>query len=409
MIDRFLSAAVIASLSDSPTVFLQGARQSGKSTLVQALGELGHQARYVTLDDAAVRGAATADPQAFVAGLDTPVIIDEVQRAPELPLAIKRSVDKDRTAGRFLLTGSANAMVVPTLSESLAGRMELHTLWPFSQGELAQRRGDFIDAVFKAKYKPAETTPAAWPELVGLVIRGGYPEAVERKRADRRDAWFSSYITAILQRDVRDLANIEGLTEMPRLLRLLASRVGSLVNFADLSRSLAMPQSTLKRYLSLLQATFLVQELPAWSANIGKRLVKSPKVFLNDTGLVSSLLGLDASRLARDMSLAGHLLENFVVMELLKQIGWSKRRPAIMHFRTSAGQEVDVVLEDRSGEIVGIEIKAAETIKNADFNGLRTLATLAGDRFARGVLLYCGEETISFDTNLVAVNVMKAL
>jgi predicted AAA+ superfamily ATPase len=409
MINRHLSTALMASLGDSPAVFVQGARQTGKSTLVRALDRLGHDARYLTLDDAAVRGAANADPQAFINAIDTPVIIDEVQRVPGLALAIKKAVDQDRSPGRFLLTGSANALALPKLSESLAGRMELHTLWPFSQGELSGQRGDFIDAVFKPTYKPVMEKPVAWPDLVGRMLRGGYPEAVERQRADRRDAWFGSYITAILQRDVRDLANIEGLTEMPRLLRLLASRVGSLINFADLSRSLSMPQSTLKRYMSLLAATFLVQEVPAWSVNIGKRLIKSPKLFLNDTGLIAHLLGLDADRFERDPLLVGHLFENFVVMELLKQIGWSNCRPALMHFRTTAGQEVDIILEDRAGNIVGIEVKAAETITGSDFKGLKTLAEAAGDRFTRGLVLYRGDQTVAFDRQLLALNVMAAL
>lgn len=221
----------------------------------------------------------------------------------------------------------------------------------------------------------------------------------------RRRAWFGSYVTAILQRDVRDLSNIEGLTELPRLLSLLAARTASLVNYSELSRSASIPQSTLKRYISLLQATFLVQTLPAWSGNLNKRLVRSPKLLLCDTGLVSSLQGLSAERFAADPVLVGPLLENFVAMELMKQSAWSQTQPRLFHFRTQTGQEVDIVLEDAAGHIVGVEVKGAATVGARDFRGLRTLAEACGDRFRRGVVLYTGKVAIPFGKDLYALPV----
>jgi hypothetical protein len=403
LLHRHLAGPILASLKDSPVVFIQGARQTGKSTLARSLAAQGHAARYLTLDDAATLSAAQTDPAGFIAGLDGPVIIDEVQRAPALALAIKSAVDSHRTPGRFLLTGSADVRVLPKLAESLAGRIEIHTLWPLSQGEMTGQVERFIDAVFQSKFKPKGAEPQGWPKLVDRLVQGGYPEMLNRASSDRRSAWFGSYLTSILQRDVRDLSNIRDLADLPRLLALVASRAASLLDYADLARGIGIPQTTLKRYMALLGATFLVQTLPAWFTNIGKRLVKSPKVLLNDTGLLAHLLGADAARLKSDPTLGGSALENFVALELIKQRGWSKLQPAIHHFRTHNGDEVDLVLEDRAGRIVGIEIKASASINANHFKGLRALAQAAGKRFVRGIVLHSGNTAIPFAANLLAL------
>jgi predicted AAA+ superfamily ATPase len=404
ILHRHLHNAIVGSLQDSPVVFIQGARQTGKSTLAGAIGQT-QGSTYFTLDDAVALAAAEADPTGFLAGLSGPVILDEVQRVPRLALAIKAAVDRDRRPGRFLLTGSAHAMVLPTLSESLAGRMEIHTLWPLSEGEILGRPETFVDSVFHAHYHSRKTTKLSWPEIVRLLVRGGYPEMLTRTSDDRRAAWFGSYVTSILQRDVRDLANIRDLTDLPRLLALVASRAASLLDYADLSRGLGIPQTTLKRHMGLLEATFLVQTLPAWFINIGKRLVKSPKVLVNDTGMLCHLIGTGEKRLQDDRTLAGSVLENFVALELMKQAGWSKIRPALHHFRTHNGEEVDIVLEDRAGRIVGIEVKAAASVDAGQFRGLNALAAAAGERFVRGLVLYAGESAVPFGSNLLAVPV----
>jgi hypothetical protein len=232
---------------------------------------------------------------------------------------------------------------------------------------------------------------------------GGYPEAQSRKKAARRGAWFESYITTILQRDVRDISNIENLAEVPKLLALLASRVCSLVNYADIARSLTMPQSTLKRHMALLEATFLVRLLPAWSSNLGKRLIKSPKLVLTDTGLLSHVLGLDRVRAGQDRTLFGHVLENFVAMELVKQLTWSKTRFQLFHFRTTVGQEVDLLLEDPSGGLIGIEVKAGTNVEGKDFAGLHLLAELTGRRFRCGFVLHTGDCVVPFGKNMHAI------
>ena len=402
MYARNIEPELQSALADTPVVLLNGARQTGKSTLAQGYAKAS-SVPYVTLDDATQRAAATSDAQGFLAGLGDRVVIDEVQKVPELFPAIKMSVDQDRRPGRFLLTGSANVLLLPQISESLAGRMELITLWPLSQGDLHARQERFLDGVF-AEILPSLQDSETF-DVKGAVLAGAYPEVIQRAKGKRRDAWFAAYITALLQRDVRDLANIDGLTDMPRLLSLLAARVGGLLNMSELSRSSGIPNSTLKRYLSLLQATFLFQPLPAWSSNLGKRLIKSPKIHLIDSGLAAHLAGITHQSLDRDPMFFGHLLETFVVSELRKQIGWSDSRVNLYHYRTTTGREVDVVLENAAGRLVGLEVKASFTVGRKDFSGFDALSEDVGDRFVRGVVLYSGEQTVSFGEHYMALPV----
>ena len=269
MYQRNIEHSLRLALADTPVVLLIGARQTGKSTLALRLAK-DLSAQYLTLDDATVLAAATADPQGFVSSSQGMLVIDEVQKAPDLFPAIKMDVDAHRRPGRFFLTGSANVLMLPKLAESLAGRMEIVTLWPLSQGEILDRRERFIASVFSERLPQLERHGEEPRDLLQHLTVGGYPEVVGRASERRRQAWFASYVTTILQRDVRDLANIDGLREMPRLLALLAARTGGLLSISELSRASGVPHTTLKRYLSLLEATFLVTTLPAWSANVGK-------------------------------------------------------------------------------------------------------------------------------------------
>ncbi len=402
VIARNVTFRIATALADRPVVLLHGARQTGKSTLAQQIAAQRPGSRYVTLDDLTARAAAQNDPSGFLAGMDGTVVLDEVQRVPELFLAIKAEVDRRRQPGRFLLTGSANILSLPSIAQALAGRMEIVTLWPFSQGELEARMEGFLDAVFGSE-PPRGSAARSKESLEQRVVRGGFPEVVTALAPNRRAAWFEAYVTTVLHREVPELARIEGLTALPRLLQLVAARPMALLNYADLSRSCGIPQTTLKRYLALFEALFLVRTLPPWHGNIGKRLSKTPKLFLTDTGLASFLLGLDAARLQRDRTLVGPLLENFVAMELTKQLSWHPAPPSMYFFRVHEGPEVDFVLEQRSGTLVGIEVKASTTVGPGDFRGLQVLAQAVGRRFHRGIVLYTGSEVVPFASNLFAI------
>jgi hypothetical protein len=405
MIHRHIIAQVREALTDTAALLVNGARQTGKSTLVQS-EELGEQNRqYLTFDDPGILAAAKNDPNGFVSGLNPRVTLDEIQHVPELFPVIKAAIDRKRQPGRFLLTGSANVLLLPKLSESLAGRMEVVTLWPFSQGEIRGTEETFIDTMFSrhSVVWSGKTTPVRREELLETVLAGGYPPAISRHSASRRNAWFQSYVMTMLQRDIRDLANITDLTAVPRLLSVVAARAGGLLNFADLSRTVGLPQTTLKRYFALLESTFLVQLLRPWATNLGQRVIQTPKVYLNDTGLLSYLLGITVDRLQTEGTLAGAALENFVFMELRKQSTWSSIQPEIFYWRTASGQEVDLVLEDRSGRLASIEVKASATLSSNDVRGLQALASAAGKKWLRGVVLYTGTEIIPFATNLHGV------
>ncbi|HZL69835.1 MAG TPA: ATP-binding protein [Candidatus Limnocylindrales bacterium] len=407
IIRRNITDHLLQALADTPVVLVNGARQTGKSTLVQSteLAEPGRQ--YLTFDDPSILAAAKRDPSGFVSGLNTPVILDEVQHVPEVFPVIKLALDRRREPGRFLLTGSANVLLLPKLSESLAGRMEVLTLWPFSQGEINGVQEGFIDTLFSKQpdWQAGKSSAPRRAELFAKILAGGYPPLATRRQAARRKAWFQSYLMTILQRDIRDLANISDLTAVPQLLSVIASRAGALLNFADLSRSLSLPQTTLKRYFALLETTFLVQLLRSWSVNTGQRAILTPKVYLNDTGLLAHLVGLTLERLELDPGMAGGVLENFVLMELRKQSAWSETQPEFFYWRTASGQEVDIVLEDSAGRIVGIEVKASATLHGGDLRGLETLAKATHKRWLRGVVLYTGSEIVPFTSTLHGVPV----
>jgi predicted AAA+ superfamily ATPase len=398
MIRRYIHDFVRRALADTPVVLLTGARQTGKTTMVQALAaESG--ATYFTLDDSATLALAAGDPSGFIRNLSRPVAIDEIQKVPALLPAIKLSVDQDRRPGRFLLTGSANVMTVPRVSESLAGRMEILPLYPFSAGELAGSPEGFLRRLFAGSIDFSELEVDR-DDIAGRIARGGYPEAIQRETDDRRAAWFASYISTILQRDVRDLARVDALHALPNLLKILAARASGLLNLADVGRDVGLSHTTLTRYLVLLETVYLVHRLPAWSRNLGQRLVKAPKVHPVDTGLACHLLGADARRLSEDRPLLGRLLESFVVGELRKQASWTDPRTELFHFRTSTGSEVDVLLEKPDGTVVAIEVKASVTVAASDFLALAALRDQLGRQFRAGVVLYLGDQVIPFGDRL---------
>ncbi|TSA04897.1 MAG: ATP-binding protein [Nitrospiraceae bacterium] len=398
MITRNIGQSIQLAMADTPVVLLNGARQTGKTTLARAIAEQ-TGAAYFTLDDSATLALAAGDPTGFIRNLSGPVVLDEIQRAPDLFSAIKVSVDRNRRPGRFLLTGSANVMTLPRLSESLAGRMEVIPLFPFSTGELVGTREGFVTRLFDGTIAKAKLTSTRH-DLADKLTRGGYPEAIQRKSEDRRSAWFASYISTILQRDVRDLARVDALHTLPNLLKLLAARASGLMNLADIGRDAGLPHTTLTRYLALLETVFLVHRLPAWSPNLGKRLVKAPKLHLVDTGLACHLIGADARRVSDDRSLLGRMMETFVVGELRKQLSWTAPHTSLYHFRTATGSEVDVVLEQADGSVAGVEIKAGATVAASDFAALQALRDQLGKRFHAGIVLYLGDHVVPFGDKL---------
>lgn len=311
-IKRNITYNLKESLTDTSVALVIGARQTGKSTLVQSLETENYQPNYLTFDDLTILSAAKANPKAFIESVEKPVIFDEVQRVPEIFLPIKEVIDKKREAGSFLLTGSANVLLLPKIADSLAGRMEVLPLYPLSQGEIEGRKEDFIEWICADEFKLSKSIETENREkLFERILMGGYPEVLERKTEKRRRAWFNSYITTILQRDVRDIANIEGLSDFPRLLSVLAARAAGLINYADISRAGGLPQTTLKRYLTILKSLFLVEEIPSYSGNLTRRLVKSPKLVFTDTGLLAYLQNLNWEKIKFEPTLAGLILENF--------------------------------------------------------------------------------------------------
>ncbi|MFT4045593.1 MAG: ATP-binding protein [Solimonas sp.] len=396
---RWLEIRLHDALADTPVVLLNGARQSGKSTLAQAAAEAAG-GTYLTLDDPTLLAAAASDPVSFVERSERLLVIDEIQKAPALFPAIKRSVDRKRTPGRFLLTGSADVFMLPQLSESLAGRMEVLTLQPLAQGEIEATPPALIPALFANR--PPTTLPATAGHLEKRLAAGGFPEALQRNRQERRRAWFDAYVTTITQRDIRELSNISDLTALPRLLNLLAVRSGSLLNVAELARASGVAQATLHRYLALLETTFLFQPLPAWHANLGKRLIKAPKAYLLDSGLAYALSGTDASSLTNAPHYGG-LLETFVLGELRRHCAALPSPPRLFHYRSAGGVEVDFVIEDAAGHCIGIEVKATKSLGEKHFSGLRDMHSTLGKQFASGVVLYGGEQAVQFGERLWAV------
>lgn len=406
---RHIKPRLDAAMDDTPVVVIVGPRQSGKSTLA-ALVARERGARQVTLDDAGPRAAANADPTGFVEALETPVVIDEFQKAANLLPAIKSRVDRARSggqrpAGMFLLTGSANVWATLRVSESLAGRAERVALWPLSQGEILGRRETFIDALLAGRVPAVAGAPSGRGSVSTALATGGYPELLARPEERRRARWLESYVQMILERDVRDLAaKAQQLGELPRLLAAAAARVTGLLDLSGLARDTNLKRDTTGRYLTLLELLFLLRRAPAWSSNIGQRLIKAPKLWIPDSGMACQLVGYGERRFEDDeSSLAGALFENFVASELTKQSTWCDADVRLHHLRTAGGREVDVVIEARDGTVAGVESKLTASVRGRDFSGLSHLRDKLGDRFRAGVVVHTGPDTLPFGDRLWAV------
>ncbi len=384
-------------------VCILGARQAGKSTLVRSVAEDEHPARYVTLDDRVALELAREDPNAFVAG-DERLAIDEVQRAPDLLLAIKQVVDLDPTPGRFLITGSADIMTHPRIADALPGRVDYMTLWPFSQSELARRVPSFLEKAFAGKDPAVEDPPIGREGYAELLIQGGFPEVVGATAARRR-RFFGSYADSILGREIDELGSVRDSGTSSRILRLAAARSAALTNLSAIGRELGIDHKTVGNHLHALEQLFLVIRLPAWHANLGHRLVRSAKLHIADTGMLCSLIGVDAKRLVEDGTLAGSVFETFAVTELVKQADAGELAPELSfhHYRDQPGNEVDLLIERANGELLGIEVKATATPRPRDATGLKLLRDKLGGRFRHGFVLHLGPSLIPMGDRISAV------
>lgn len=400
---RFIQSRMNEALADSPVVLVHGPRQCGKTTLARLVGDAAGY-HYITFDDDVLRSAAKSDPVGFVGDLGSKVILDEVQRVPELFTSLKAAVDRDRVPGRFILTGSANVLLLPKLADSLAGRMEILRLYPLAQSELRGTPSGFITTLFGAGFRSKSHSRLS-SELSERIVAGGYPTALERSTHRRRAAWYRDYIETLVQRDVRHLARISSLDTLPRLLTLAAGQTARLLNVADLASPFQVSRPTIREYLTLLIHLFLLEELPPWHSNRLSRIIKTPKLHFGDTGVACALLGIDATTLATDRQLLGQLLETFVFSELRRQASWHEEPISFHHFRDKDGVEVDLVLEGIGQRLAGVEIKASATVTASDFRGLKKLKEAVGDRFAAGIVLYDGESTVTFGDRLFAVPV----
>lgn len=398
---RYVRPRLLEALADTPVVLLHGPRQSGKTTLVLEAGRAaGYE--YFSFDDKNLATVAREDPVGFIAELPARAVLDEVQRIPELFSSLKLAIDRDRRPGRFILTGSANVLFVPKLSDSLAGRMEILRLYPLAQCEMAGTRPAFLDALFGRRFRIARYGRLG-SELAERIVAGGYPAAIARKSSRRRREWYRGYVEALVQRDIRDLARLSAFDAVPKLLELAAGQTARLLNVSELAGPFQLSRPTIRDYVVLLERVFALEFLSPWHSNRLSRLVKTPKLHLGDTGLATALLGVDASALAKDRPLLGQLLETFVYGELKRQASWHEAPLGFHHFRDKDGYEVDIVIQHGGGEIAGVEVKAAGTVGERDFRGLRKLQDAAGRRFAGGVVLYDGDNALPFGKGMFAV------
>ncbi|MGH3801373.1 MAG: ATP-binding protein [Pseudonocardiaceae bacterium] len=404
-VGRHLRDPIDEALADTRVIGIVGPRQAGKSTLARSLVAARPNATYVSLDDRRVRLAAEADPHGFVAGRPGLLVVDEIQRVPDLLLAIKSVVDLDLRPGRFVITGSSQLSANRGVSETLAGRIERFELWPFTQGELSGRREGFLDLLLDDALGMRSASPLTKRDYLELAATGGYPEAVLRART-RRVGWFESYVETVVECEAPGITTSPRTGELPRLLRLVAARQAAVLNVADLARDARLPERSVYRYLDVLEAVFLVRRIPAWSPNLAQREVRAPKIILTDPGVAVALRGIDADALARPeiaQGADGAVLEGFVVAELIRQLGWTRTRARILHYRDRQLAEVDVIIEAPDGRVAGIEVKSGTDVGHRDVRHLAKLRDRLGDRFVAGVVLNTGPTALSLGERLQAL------
>lgn len=392
-IPRHAAARVVEALADTRIVAVEGPRQAGKSTLCTKLAsERGM--RIVTLDDTNTRRGAIDDPQGFTAALGDRAFIDELQRVPELVLTLKMAVDEEPTAGRFLVSGSANLLLAPRIGDSLAGRVERVPLRPFTQAEIARKAVPrWLDEIWEGAGAPyVQSREIGRAAHAQRIAAGGIPAAIDRSER-RREAWFDDYLAALFARDVPDLVDVRRPDLLPALLVHLAAGSGSLSSMRPIAKALAADEKTIGAYVRLLELLHLLVSVPAWTPGFPARAVRAPRLFIEDAGLMTHLLNADATRIAEDDVLSGRAYESFVAMELARLLPHTETMPRMRHWRGAHGEEVDIVLEDRTGRVIAVEIKAGATVRRGDLRGLGRFRALAGERFVAGLVLCTTRQT----------------
>jgi hypothetical protein len=395
---RIVEHRIKEAMLDTPAVLIVGPRRAGKTTLVREMATRDRE--YITLDDQTTLDAALFDPVGFVRRLDC-AIIDEVQRAPALLLAIKRRIDEGNRPGRFLLTGSANVLTLPRVADSLAGRIETLQLLPLAQVEINGTPSTFLAGIFEGRVTCGKRVLGE--DLVKLVLAGGFPEVIARTIERRRQDWCRSYLKSILARDLREIADIEKLSDLPKFVGLLGQHSGQLINYSEIGSGIGVNFKTSQRYVGLLEQLFLIATLRPWYTNTIKRIIRTPKLHFLDSAILATSRGLTFERIARGRTNFGPVLESFVFAEILKLSSGSDIRTTPYHFRDHQMNEVDILLERDDGMIVGIEVKAGATVTPGDFSGLKKLAEISSDKFAFGVVLYDAEDIVWFGDRLAAV------
>jgi hypothetical protein len=393
-IPRHAETLVREALADTRIVAVEGPRQAGKSTLCTKVASE-RKMRAVTLDDPNTRRGAIDDPSGFIATLGEQAFIDELQRAPELVLALKSTVDHDTRPGRYLVSGSASLLLSPRIGDSLAGRVERVPLRPFTQAELARKAiPRWLDDLWQGEEIPyIESSYEGKAAYAQRIATGGFPAAMARSDR-RRGAWFEDYIAALIARDVPDIVDIRRPDLLPALLAHLAAGSGSPVSMSPVARALAADEKTVRAYVRLLELLHLLVSVPAWSPGLAARAVRAPRVFVEDSGLLAHLLDADATRIAGDDVLSGRAYESFVAMELARMLPFTETAPKLRHWRGPHGEEVDIVLENRAGDVIGVEIKSGATVRRSDLRGLAKFRELAGDHFVAGLVLCTARQTV---------------
>jgi len=397
---RYIKSLLLESLKDSPVVLIHGPRQCGKTTLACTVGSP-KKYEYITFDDDVITKAAKEDPIGFVKNLPKRVILDEVQKVPHIFSTLKKEIDSHRVPGRFVLTGSANILRMPKLSDSLAGRMHILRLHPLSQEELENYKSNFLDILFKRSFKTKKIKSSS-NKLIHQIVKGGYPEVFKLPSERRRLNWYKNYIETLIQRDILDISKIRSFDILPRLLALCASQTSQLVNFSNLASAFQVSRPTIFDYITLFEQMFFLEKLPPWYNSRFKRLVKTPKLHLCDTGLACTLLGVNTVSLKKNRSLLGQILETFVFQELKRQASYHKKNHSFFYYRNKKGIEVDIVIK-RDYLVAGVEVKSSATVNLADFKGLRMLQKTVGKNFVCGVILYNGDTSVSFGNGFFAV------